>query len=98
MSRWFLSKLAALAVAVAAPASAGEGDKSPLIKFPTEDAARDYLKANPTGDLARLAFLALVEYRLMREYPGLTQKQAMAVFSNKPVLPSRSRPVPVAIY
>jgi hypothetical protein len=98
MSKWVLAKLTAVVAALAAPATAGEGDKSPLVKFPTEESARSYLKQNPTGDLARLAFLALVEYRLMREYPGLTKKQAMAVFAKKPVVTRRPREVAVAIY
>jgi hypothetical protein len=98
MSKWILAKLAAVAVALATPARAGEGDKSPLVKFPTEEAARNYLKECPTGELARLAFLALVEYRLMRENPGLTKQQAMAVFSKKPVVTRRPREVVVPIY
>jgi hypothetical protein len=98
MSKWILAKLAAVAVALATPARAGEGDKSPLVKFPTEEAARNYLKEYPTGELARLAFLALVEYRLMRENPGLTKQQAMAVFSRKPVLTRPPREVVVPIY
>lgn len=98
MSKWVLAKLAAVAVALATPARAGEGDKSPLVKFPTEEEARNYLKEYPTGQLARLAFLALVEYRLMRENPGLTKKQAMAVFSKKPVAIRRPREVVVPIY
>jgi hypothetical protein len=98
MSRWIFAKLAAVAVALSTPARAGEGDKSPLVRFPTEDAARNYLKEYPTGELARLAFLALVEYRLMREYPGLTKQQAMAIFSKKPVVIRRKREVVVPIY
>ena len=98
MSKWILAKLAAVAMALATPARAGEGDKSPLVKFPTEEAARNYLKEYPTGELARLAFLALVEYRLMRENPGLTKQQAMAVFSKKPVVIRRQRQVVVPIY
>ena len=82
MSRWLVTKIAALVVALAAPARAGEGDMMPLNRFPTEAAARAYLKANPTGQYAKLAFLALVEYRLMRENPGMTPAQAMAVFSD----------------
>jgi hypothetical protein len=81
MSRWFVAKIAALVVALAAPARAGEGDMLPLNRFPPEDAARAYLRANPTGQYAKLAFLALVEYRLMRENPGMTAREAMAVFS-----------------
>lgn len=81
MSRWLVTRIAAVFVALAAPAKAGEGDMMPLNRFPTEQAARAYLMANPTGQFARLAFLALVEYRLMRENPGMTPRQAMAVFS-----------------
>ena len=69
MSRWLVTKIAALVVALAAPARAGEGDMMPLNRFPTEASARAYLKANPTGQYAKLAFLALVEFRLMREHP-----------------------------
>lgn len=98
MSRWIFTKLAAVAVALVTPARAGEGDKSPLVKFPTEEAARNYLKEYPTGELARLAFLALVEYRLMRENPGLTKQQAMAIFSKKPAVIRRKREVAVPIY
>lgn len=98
MSKWVLAKLAAVAVALATPARSGEGDRSPLVKFPTEEAARNYLKEYPTGELARLAFLALVEYRLMRENPGLTKQQAMAVFSKKPVTIRRQREVVAPIY
>ena len=87
MSRWFVTKIAALVVALAAPAKASEGDMMPLTRFPTEDAARAYLKQNPTGQYAKLAFLALVEYRLMRENPGMTPQQAMAVF-NKSLRPN----------
>lgn len=81
MSRWFVTKIAALVVALAAPAKASESDMMPLTRFPTEDAARTYLRQNPTGQYAKLAFLALVEYRLMREHPGMTPKEAMAVFN-----------------
>ena len=81
MSGWIATKIAALVVALAAPVRASEGDMMPLNRFPTEDAARVYLIENPTGQYAKLAFLALVEYRLMREYPGMTPKQAMAVFN-----------------
>jgi hypothetical protein len=98
MAKWILTKLAALTVALATPANAGEGDKAPLDKFPTEESARAYLREFPTGELARLAFLALVEYRLMREYPGLTKDQAMAVFSKKLVENRRPREVAVPIY
>ncbi len=98
MPKWILAKLAAVAVALATPARASEGDNSPLVKFPSEEAARSYLKEYPTGELARLAFLALVEYRLIRENPGLTKKQAMAVFSKKPIVISRQREVVVPIY
>ena len=80
MSRWFVTKILAVVVALAVPARAGEGEMMPLNKFKTEDAARAYLKANPTGRYAKLAFLALVEYRLMRENPAMTSTQAMAVF------------------
>ncbi|TAG22448.1 MAG: hypothetical protein EAZ40_08130 [Rhodobacterales bacterium] len=68
------------------------------MKFPTEDAARNYLREYPTGELARLAFLALVEYRLMRENPGMTRQQAMAVFAKKPVVIRRQREVVDPIY
>ena len=98
MSRWLMTKFAALAMALASPAKAGEGDRTPLVKFPTEQAARDYLKDNPTGELARLAFLALVEFRLMKEYPGMSPEQAMKVFSRKPARKPEKREVPVAIY
>ncbi len=98
MSKWVLAKLTAVVAALAAPATAGEGDKSPLVRFPTEDSARSYLKQNPTGELARLAFLALVEYRLMRDYPGMTKKQAMAVFAKKPAVIRRQREAAVSIY
>jgi hypothetical protein len=98
MSRWLLAKLAALTMALAAPAKADEGDNSPLVKFPTEESARSYLRENPTGELARLAFLALVEYRLMRENPGMTREQAMTVFSGQPVEIRRPRQVAVPIY
>lgn len=84
MSRWLVTKITALVVALAAPAKAGEGDMMPLNRFPTEASARAYLRANPTGQYARLAFLALVELRLMREHPGMTAPQAMAVFSKGP--------------
>ena len=82
MSRWLVTKIAALVVALAAPATAGEGDMLPLNRFPTEESARAYLKENPTGQYAKLAFLALVEFRLMRENPGMTPLEAMAVFAN----------------
>jgi hypothetical protein len=98
MSKWVLAKLAALVVVLAAPAKAGEGDKAPLEKFPTEEAARNYLREFPTGELARLAFLALVEYRLIRENSGMTRQQAMAVFSKKPVETRRPREMAVPIY
>ena len=81
MSGWFVTKIAALVVALAAPARASEGDMMPLNRFPTEASARAYLVENPTGQYAKLAFMALVEYRLMREHPGMTPRQAMAVFN-----------------
>ena len=95
MSRWLVTKIAALVVALAAPANAGEGDMMPLNRFPTEASARAYLKANPTGQYAKLAFLALVEFRLMREHPGMTPQEAMAVF-NRGQRGGTVAPVPAA--
>lgn len=96
MSRWLVTKIAALVVALAAPAKAGEGDMMPLNRFPTEASARAYLKANPTGQYAKLAFLALVEFRLMREHPGMSPQEAMAVFSRSQRAATVA-PVPAAI-
>ena len=94
MSRWLVTRIAALVVALAAPATAGEGDMMPLNRFPTEESARAYLKTNPTGQYAKLAFLALVEFRLMREHPGMTPAQAMAVFTNTQRGGGISTPIP----
>lgn len=96
MSNWFMTKIAAVVMAFAVPARAGEGDMMPLSQFPTEAAARAYLRANPTGQYAKLAFLALVEYRLMREHPGMTPQQAMAVFNQRPRATGYATPKPVA--
>ncbi|WP_305984511.1 hypothetical protein [Roseibium sp. MMSF_3544] len=50
-------------------------------QFETADAARAYLRTNPDGPQADAAFLALVEFRLMRENPGLTRNEIIATFN-----------------
>ncbi len=84
MSRWLMSKIALIAMAASAPARASDGETQPLVQFPTEQSAREYLKVSPAGPLAQLAFLALVEYRLIRQNPGMTPQQAMALFAARP--------------
>ncbi|MGP3698915.1 hypothetical protein [Rhodobacter sp. NSM] len=55
--------------------------------FATEAAARAYLRQNPTGPMAKAAFLALVEFRLMRTNPGLSREEVIAGFTRAPSAP-----------
>jgi hypothetical protein len=81
MSRWILGRVLALVGALGLPAGSAGAERLNTTVFPTEAAARSYLLSNPTGPLAKAAFLALVEFRLMREN-GLSRSQAIAVFGS----------------
>ncbi|WP_434050797.1 MAG: hypothetical protein RDA78_15875 [Roseibium sp.] len=50
-------------------------------QFDSPASARAYLRANPDGPQANAAFLALVQFRLMSENPGLSRDEMIAIFN-----------------
>jgi hypothetical protein len=46
--------------------------------FASEAQAQAYLRQNPTGPLAKAAFLAIVEFQLARENPGFSRADIAA--------------------
>jgi len=79
MSRWVLGKVLALLSVLGIPLSNAAAQNSK--QFETAASARSYLRNNPDGPEANAAFLALVEFRLMRENPGLSRDEIIATFN-----------------
>lgn len=79
----WIGRVLGLIGVLGAAAGAAHAESPNTRAFASEAAARAYLRQNPTGDRAKAAFLALVEFRLMRENPGLSRDQAIAVFNRQ---------------
>lgn len=98
MSKWMLSRVIALIGALGLPLGAVNAQSLNTRAFATEAQARIYLRDNPTGPLAKAAFLALVEFRLLRENPGLSRDQIIAGFNRIAGGLPGQRPRSAAIY
>jgi hypothetical protein len=98
MAKWMLGRVIALVTALGLPFAGASAQGINTRTFATEDEARAYLRDNPTGPLAKAAFLALVEFRLIRENPGLTRDQIIAAFNQTAVGSAGQRQRSVAIY
>ncbi|WP_299473249.1 hypothetical protein [uncultured Roseibium sp.] len=79
MARWVLGKILAMLSVLGIPLSSAAAQNSK--QFDTAASARAYLRANPDGPEANAAFLALVEFRLMRENPGLSRDDIIRTFN-----------------
>ena len=76
--RGILAVLALLGL-VGSPAVRAD-DVDPSI-FVDEESARAYLDENPSGPLAKYAFLALVEFDLARAHPGFSREEIASGFA-----------------
>ncbi|TYC55697.1 hypothetical protein FMN50_11685 [Rhodobacterales bacterium] len=81
MSRWVIGKVLALLSVLGIPLTSALAQNSR--QFETAASARTYLRNNPDGPEANAAFLALVEFRLISENPGLTRDQIIATSNQK---------------
>lgn len=79
MARWVLGKILAMLSVLGIPLSSAVAQNSK--QFETAASARAYLRANPDGPEANAAFLALVEFRLMSENPGLSRDEIIDIFN-----------------
>lgn len=79
MPRWVLGKVLAMLSVLGIPLNSALAQNSR--QFDTAASARNYLRDNPDGPEANAAFLALVEFRLMSENPGLTRSQIIDTFN-----------------
>ncbi|WP_306143065.1 hypothetical protein [Roseibium sp. MMSF_3412] len=93
MPRWVLGKVLALLSVLGIPLSNAAAQNSRQFESPAS--ARAYLRANPDGPEANAAFLALVEFRLMRENPGLSRDEIIAIFNRNASASTGARPAPV---
>lgn len=98
MSKWMLSPVFALVGALGLPIGEANAQTLNTRSFADEAQARTYLRNNPTGPLAKAAFLALVEFRLLSENPGLSRDQIIAGFNQIAGDLSGQRPSAAAIY
>ncbi len=89
MPKWMLGRALTLIGMLGIPLSGATAQSLDTGAFPSERAAREYLRQNPTGPRAGAAFLALSEFRLVRENPGLTRGQVVAGFGNTGATPAR---------
>ncbi|MCE6950782.1 hypothetical protein LAZ40_12295 [Cereibacter sphaeroides] len=78
MAKWMLGRVLTFVGVMGATFGGAEAQTQDTRAFASETAARNYLRQYPTGPLAKAAFLALVEFRLLRENPGLTREQIIA--------------------
>ncbi|WP_422037548.1 hypothetical protein [Roseibium sp.] len=92
MPRWVLGKVLALLSVLGIPLSNAAAQNS--AQFDSPAAARAYLRANPDGPQANAAFLALVEFRLMRENPGLSRDEIMSIFNRNASASTGARRAP----
>lgn len=79
MPRWVLGKVLALLSVLGFPLTSAVAQNSRQFESPAS--ARAYLRSNPDGPEANAAFLALVEFRLMRENPGLSRDEIINMFN-----------------
>ncbi|EGJ20269.1 hypothetical protein D1114_09420 [Cereibacter sphaeroides] len=87
MPKWMLGRALTL-VGLLGVTIGGAAAQTPDSRaFATEAAARAYLRQNPAGPMAKAAFLALVEFRLMRAHPGLSRAEIIAGFARAPAAP-----------
>ena len=93
MPRWVLGKVLALLSVLGIPLSSAAAQNS--AQFDSPAAARAYLRANPDGPQANAAFLALVEFRLMRENPGLSRDEIMSIFNRNASASTGARQAPL---
>ena len=72
MRGWIAGQIVALvgALGVSGMARAQAPDSS---AFTSQAQAENYLRENPTGPLAKAAFLAIVEFQLARQNPGFSR-------------------------
>ncbi len=87
MTRWISHRVLALIGALGMAGAVGEAAKAQDVNsgaFADEAAARDYLATNPTGPLARSAFLALVEFDLARDHAGFSRQDIADGFAEQP--------------
>ncbi len=80
MPKWILGRTLTLIGILGAPFSAAQAQSLETGSFATESEARDYLRRFPTGPRANAAFLALSEFRLTEDNPGLTRDQIISGF------------------
>lgn len=80
MPKWMLGRTLALIGMLGFPIAGANAQNFDSRGFSSEREARNYLRQNPTGPRANAAFLALTEFRLARENPGLTRDQIISGF------------------
>lgn len=98
MAKWMLARVIALIGALGLPFGAVNAQALDSRAFADEAQARAYLRDNPNGPRAKAAFLALVEFRLMRENPGLGREQIIAGFRQIVRTPSVPRSRQASLY
>jgi hypothetical protein len=98
MAKWMLARVISLIGALGLPFGAVNAQALDSRAFSDEAQARAYLRDSPNGPRAKAAFLALVEFRLMLENPGLGRDQIIAGFRQIARAPPVLRPRQVSLY
>ena len=82
MPKWFLGQVLTIVGALGAYGTARAQDVGSSA-FSSEAQARAYLRDNPTGPMAKAAFVAMVEFQLARANPGFTRAEIAAGFNRQ---------------
>lgn len=90
MRGWIVGQVVLLVGLLGVPGVARAQDSGSQA-FTSEAQAERYLRQNPTGPLAKAAFLAIVEFQLARENPGFS-RSAIAKGVNVKLAASPTRP------
>lgn len=82
MPKWFLWQVLTIVGALGTYGAARAQDVGSSA-FTSETQARAYLRDNPTGPMAKAAFVAMVEFQLARANPGFTRAEIAASFNRQ---------------
>jgi hypothetical protein len=85
MPKWIFGRILSVLSTLILPVVGAGAQNTDSKAFLDEASAREYLRTNPTGPLAKAAFLAIVEFDLVRANPGFSRDEIIAGFNLVPV-------------